>query len=160
MSTCLGTNRGCELLLLIYSVCGSGLCAPDTQHSNIMTLRFAPADSEVDRRLYISCHKERAFLFNTRIHPAQAAVCMLNRPSQLKTLFQGSKFFDSHLLLTSNPDKRLATTFKSACAKWEKCSSHHFNSSARLVCQEIPPKIWWKTSRRVTPSVCCIFLHM
>lgn len=46
----------------------------------------------------------------------QAAVCMLNHPSQLKSLLPGSKLPDSDLLLTSNPapDKPFTTTPQSA----------------------------------------------
>lgn len=59
----------------------------------------------------------KAFSFNTCIHAVQqqAAVCMLNHPSQLKTLLSGSKLPDCDLLLTSNPnpDKLLIATFQS-----------------------------------------------
>lgn len=79
-------------------------------------MHLAQVDNEVDRRLYISCHSQQVILFNTCIHPAQqqAAVCMLNHSSQLKSLLLGSKLPDSDLLLTSNPDKPLTSTFQSA----------------------------------------------
>lgn len=90
-----------------------------TWHSNITTSYLARVDHErVDSRLYKSGHNQKALFFNTCIHSAQqqAAVCMLNHSSQLKSLLSGSKLPDSDLLLTSNPnpDKPLSTTFQSA----------------------------------------------
>lgn len=82
------------------------------------TLYLAQVDHErttIDSRL--SAHDQQALSFNTCIHAVQqqAAVCMLNHPSQLKTLLSGSKLPDSDLLLTSNPnpDKLLTATFQS-----------------------------------------------
>ena len=84
------------------------------------TLYLARVDRErttIDSRLYISAHDQQGLSFNTGIHAVQqqATVCMLNHPSQLKTLLSGSKLPDSDLLLTSNPnpDKLLTTTFQS-----------------------------------------------
>lgn len=60
----------------------------------------------------------------------KAAVCMLNHPSQLKSLLSGCKLPDSDLLLTSNPDpdKPLTTASRSGffpslyCYKLSKVS--------------------------------------
>lgn len=83
-----------------------------------MTLYLAQVDHDrttIDSRLYITAHDQQGLLFNTCIHAAQqqTEVCMLNHPSQLKSLLLGSKLPDSDLLLTSypNPDKPLTTTF-------------------------------------------------
>lgn len=86
-----------------------------------MTLYLVQVDHDrttIDSRLYISARNQQALFFNTCIHAAkqQTAVCMLNHPSQLKSLLSGSNLPDSDLLLTSNlnPDKPLTTTFQSA----------------------------------------------
>lgn len=95
----------------------SAVCAQQPHFTQLHhDVHLAQVDNEVDRTLYISCHRQQVILFNTCIHPAQqqAAVCMLNHSSQLKSLLLGSKLPDSDLLLTSNPDKPLTSTFQSA----------------------------------------------
>lgn len=118
-------------------------------------------DREIDSRLHIG-HQPTSLLLQYMHSSSTAAVCMLNHLSQLKTPLLGSKLSDSDLLLTSNPDKHLPTTFQSAFLLspiLQNEGLHHFSLlicwfSYELKCDSC------KTPKHVISNICIIFRHI